>query len=161
MELYSIFEYKSFNGCGPTFFLMIATGHKGSNVREVPAQLFVDTLAKHLEKSGLIKVPEWADLVKTASFKEMPPNHNNWYFVRAAAIARQVYLHPHTSVESLRNRYGHKVDYGHCPSHHGKCSGKIIRTCLTQLEKIGWIQKTEDGCNLVVRKIQLNLLIKV
>ena len=122
---------------------MIATGHKGSNVREVPAQQFVEVLAKHLEKN--IKVPEWADLVKTGSFKEMPPSLNNWYYIRAASIARQVYLNPGTSVESLRNRYGQKVDYGHAPSHHGKCSGKIIRSCLADLEKLGWVKKEENG----------------
>ena len=153
---HSKIECKSFNGCGPTFFDMIGTGHKGSNVREVPAQLFVETLAKHLEKTGLIKAPEWSDLVKTASFKEMPPNNNNWFYIRAASIARQVYLNPHTSVESLRNRYGGKVDYGHCPSHHGKCSGKVIRSCLAQLKKIEWIQETDEGC-VITKKGQKQL----
>ena len=123
---------------------MLSTGHKGSNVREVPPQLFIDTLAKHFETTRLFSIPEWTDLIKTGSLKQMPPNFTNWYYTRTASIVRQVYLHPGTSVESLRNYYGKNVDSGFTPNHHGKASGKVIRSCLQDLEKIGWIKQSED-----------------
>lgn len=124
---------------------MIATGHKGTNVREVPAQCFVEALAKHFEQGHIFKVPEWTDLVKTGSNKQMPPMKSNWYFIRVASIARQVYLHPGASVESLRNRYGQNTNNGSAPFHHGKASGKIIRSALHTLVEIGWATKTEEG----------------
>lgn len=30
-----------------------------------------------------MELPEWADIVKTARFKELAPNDPDWYFVRA------------------------------------------------------------------------------
>lgn len=139
-------ECINFNGCGWITLQMIATGHKGANVREVPAQSFVDALAKHFEKANLLSTPEWADLVKTGSSKQMPPMNSNWFFVRSASIARQVYLHPGASVQALKNRYGENTNNGSAPFHHGKASGKIIRACLHQLEKIDWVKTTDDGC---------------
>ena len=34
-------------------------------------------------RSAKIEVPEWADLVKTGTFKELCPQDPDWYFVRA------------------------------------------------------------------------------
>ena len=32
-----------------------------------------------------IKLPQWVDIVKTASFKELAPYDPDWYYVRAGA----------------------------------------------------------------------------
>jgi ribosomal protein S19E (S16A) len=37
-------------------------------------------------------VPEWADLVKLGINKELAPIDPDWYFVRAASIARRLYI---------------------------------------------------------------------
>jgi|APGre2960657444_1045066.scaffolds.fasta_scaffold03393_5 hypothetical protein len=39
-----------------------------------------------------MEVPTWADVVKTASYKELAPYDPDWFFVRAASMARKVYL---------------------------------------------------------------------
>jgi len=39
-----------------------------------------------------MEVPNWADVVKTASYKELAPYDPDWFFVRAASMARKVYL---------------------------------------------------------------------
>lgn len=122
-----------------------ATGHKGGNVREVPADEFVATLAKHLETKRSITVPKWADLIKTGCQKEMVPTFQNWWFIRAAAIARQVYLHPETTVTQLRNHFGTNKDAGSCPHHFCKSGGKIIRVILRQLQEIGWLTAPDQG----------------
>lgn len=33
--------------------------------------------------SSQIEVPTWADLVKTATFKELAPYESDWYYIRA------------------------------------------------------------------------------
>ena len=123
--------------------IALKTGHKGASVREIAAQVYVDALAQHFENNHVIKAPEWADLVKGGCFNEMPPAALNWWYVRAAAIARQVYLHPGTSVTSLRHRFGAGQRNGTCPNHHRESGKKIIRTCLSQLEQIGWVKAIE------------------
>lgn len=30
-----------------------------------------------------IHLPTWVDIVKTGAFKQLPPNDEDWYFVRA------------------------------------------------------------------------------
>jgi small subunit ribosomal protein S19e len=125
--------------------IVISTGHKGTFVREVPPDAFVKKLSSFLETSQIVPAPKWADLVKTASFHQMPPNFTNWWYARAASIARQVYLHPHTSVGDLRNRYGGKQHNGSAPCHFAKASGKILRSILQQLEAIDWIKKEGQG----------------
>jgi small subunit ribosomal protein S19e len=74
-----------------------------------------------------------------------------------ASIARQVYLHPGTSVAELRNRYGSKKHYGSAPCHFCKCSGKVVRTILTQLEGIGWIKKDKTDGRIISAKGQKQL----
>jgi len=39
-----------------------------------------------------IEVPSWVDIVKTGPYKDLAPYDPDWYYVRAAAIARQVYI---------------------------------------------------------------------
>lgn len=134
-----------------------ATGNKGVNVREVSAEVFVDKLAHHLENNKLITAPKWADLVKSGCLAQMPPNYQNWWYIRAASIARQVYLHPGTSVEALRNRYGGDQNNGVAPKHHRKSGGKIIRTILQQLEKMGWVEKNDENGRRITKKGQKQL----
>ena len=140
-------------------FLMIdlKTGHKGFQVREIPAQNYVEALARHFEETRQIAAPEWAGLVKTGCFNEMPPAATNWWYLRAAAIARQVYLHPGTSVTALRHRFGAGQRNGTCPNHHRESGKKIIRTVLAQLEKLGWVKVVEGEGRVLTPKGQKQL----
>jgi len=49
-------------------------------------------LAHELRARCQMEVPNWADVVKTASYKELAPYDPDWFFVRAASMARKVYL---------------------------------------------------------------------
>ena len=130
------------------------TGHKGFSVKEVAADVFVNALAKHFEESHIIEAPEWADLVKTGCLFQMPPTQANWWYVRAAAIARQVYLNNGVSVGSLRFHYGGN-QHVHChPDHHRECSGKVIRVILQQLEKANFVKIVEGKGRVIAPKGQ-------
>lgn len=52
-------------------------------VKDVNAHDFIRAYAAHLKRSGKLRVPSWADHVKTATFKELAPADNDWFYVRA------------------------------------------------------------------------------
>ena len=133
---------------GPFSMIGGKTGHKGFYVREIPAQQYVLALAKQFEESQTIKAPEWADLVKTSYLKQMPPSNANWWYVRAASIARQIYMNHTVSVSGLSFRYGGNENPGSSPKHHQVGSRKIVRTILQQLEKAQLVKTTEKGREL-------------
>ena len=64
----------------------------GVTVKDVASHDFVIAYAAHLKRIGKIEVPKWADLVKTGTTRELAPYDPDWYYIRAAAIARRVYL---------------------------------------------------------------------
>ena len=134
-----------------------ATRSKGVNVRDVAANIFIETLSKFFETNHLCEAPKWADLVKTGHLKQMPPCFINWWYTRAAAVARTVYLHPGTSVQYLRNKFGGNKNYGASPKHFTQASGKIVRTMLKQLEEIGYVKKDEKGGRVITPKGQKQL----
>ena len=47
-------------------------------VKDVDQQEFVVAFAEFLKKSVKIKVPAWADQVKTAVFKQLAPYDQDW-----------------------------------------------------------------------------------
>merc|ERR1719377_82738 len=66
-------------------------------------------------------------------------------YVRAAAIARRVYVSQGLGVGQLRKVYGGRVRKGHRKEHFGKCSGGHLRYILQQLEKIGILEKYDGA----------------
>ncbi len=58
----------------------------GITVRDVPAVLFIEALAKQLKSSGKIEQPAWHDLVKTSSARELPPQNPDWFYVRCGNL---------------------------------------------------------------------------
>ena len=111
------------------------------SVKDVPADDFVNALAAHLKSSGKIQLPKWNDIVKTGKNRELPPTNPDWFYVRAASLARRVYLAPNRGVGTLSVVYGgHKrngVRRGHA---YRSCTG-ILRNALQQLEKANIITK--------------------
>ena len=52
-------------------------------MKDVASADFVIAYAAHLKRIGKIEVPKWADLVKTATYKELAPYDPDWYYIRA------------------------------------------------------------------------------
>merc|ERR1712110_745906 len=105
----------------------MAEERRGVNVRDVAAADFVIAYAAHLKRIGKIEVPKWADLVKTATHKELAPYDPDWYYIRAAAIARRVYLRAGTGVGAFKKIFGDRVHRGTRPERFGTASGSIAR----------------------------------
>jgi len=113
-------------------------------VYEIPADLYNKKLAEALKNIAEFQIPEWAFFVKSGGSKERPPAEADFWFVRAASILRQLYIHGVVGVGRLRTRYGGKKNRGMKPEEFRKASGKIIRVILQQAEKAGLVEKIKD-----------------
>ncbi|KAK3076952.1 40S ribosomal protein S19, partial [Coniosporium uncinatum] len=83
----------------------------------------------------------WIDTVKTGHHKELPPQDQDWFYTRAAAVARHVYLRKTVGVGRLRKVHGSTKNRGARPSHHVDASGSVDRKILQALEKIGVLEQ--------------------
>ena len=92
-----------------------------------------------------MKVPEFVEIVKTSKAKEIGPVDPDWFYVRAAAVARHVYLRPNTGVGALRRVYGGAKNNGTRPSHFVKGSASVARKVLQSLEGLKMVTKDENG----------------
>ncbi len=92
-----------------------------------------------------IKAPEWSNYVKTGAHAMRPPEDNDWWYVRAASILRKVRTRGPIGVGNLRTWYGGRKNRGVKPEKHVDAGGKVIRTCLQQLEQAGYIKKEAVG----------------
>ena len=72
--------------------LRYINSHKGVTVKDVSADEFIKSFASFLKKSGKFKVPEWASYVKTGCNKVLAPYDPDWLYIRAAAVARILYM---------------------------------------------------------------------
>jgi len=97
-------------------------------------------LTSRLNITGKLEVPAWVDIVKTASFKELAPYDPDWFYVRAAAVARHIYLRKSVGVGALRKLHGGRKNRGTRPGRHFEGSGSVERKVLQALEKIGVLE---------------------
>lgn len=64
--------------------------------------------------------------------------------MRAAAVARHVYLRKTVGVGRLRKVHGGTKNRGAAPSHHVDASASVDRKVMQALEKIGVLQKNDE-----------------
>jgi len=92
--------------------------------------------------------------VKTGPAKQMCPLDSDWYYIRAASVARKMYLHGGSGVGvgALRTYYGGNKHCGPRPNHFRKSSGAVIKHVVKQLESVGVIDKHPDGGRRITRE---------
>lgn len=121
-----------------------------TTVYDVPAQQLIDRIASELEDEDAIQAPEWAPFARTGAHKERPPEQQEWWSTRAAAVLRKVYLEGPIGTERLSSLYGGKRRDGSSPHHAVKGSRNIIRTVLQQLEEAGFLDQSEEQAGRAV-----------
>ncbi|KMZ70147.1 40S ribosomal protein S19-3 [Zostera marina] len=114
-------------------------------VKDVSPHEFVKAYAAHLKRSGKIELPHWADIVKTAKFKELAPYDPDWYYIRAASMARKIYLRHGIGVGAFQKIYGGRQRNGSRPPHFCKSSGSIARHILQQLQEMNIVEFDTKG----------------
>uniref|UniRef100_A0A7E4VYX5 40S ribosomal protein S19 n=1 Tax=Panagrellus redivivus TaxID=6233 RepID=A0A7E4VYX5_PANRE len=118
---------------------------KPTSVKDVDQVEIVNRIAAFLKKSGKVTVPQWADVVKLGSNKELAPMDPDWYYYRTASLARRLYIRFPAGVGKLREIYGHNKRRGVRPNHFSKAAGSPIRKALQTLETLKWVEKHPDG----------------
>jgi small subunit ribosomal protein S19e len=114
-------------------------------VKDVDQQLFVVGFADFLKKSGKMQVPEWADLIKLSRFNEQGPHNPDWFFVRAASVARHLYIRAPAGVGAFTKIYGARKRNGSAPSHFMRSSQSVSRRVLQSLEEMALVEKDANG----------------
>lgn len=118
---------------------------KGLSVKDVSQHEFVRSFSAFLKKSGKLKVPEWADVVKLGGFNELAPCDHDWFYTRSASISRHLYIRSPTGVGALTKIYSGKKRTGSQPSHYCRGSGSVARKALQALEQSGYVRKSANG----------------
>jgi small subunit ribosomal protein S19e len=118
---------------------------RGICVRDVSATDFIKAYAEHLKNSDKFDLPVWTDTIKTGVFKELAPYGDDWYYIRAASIARKVYLRPGIGIGQLQKWYGGSYRNGTKSEHFRKASAGVIRSVLIQLQEMRVVEPVEKG----------------
>ena len=114
-------------------------------VKDVDQQKFTLALSAFLKKSGKVKLPEWVDVVKTRSSKELAPYDQDWYYTRVASLVRHIYIRSPVGVNTVCKIYGGRANNGCLPSHWCPGSGSIARKALQTLEQLKMVEKDPNG----------------
>jgi len=120
---------------------------------DVPASKFIEKLAMYLKDNiDEVQPPLWANMSKTGSHVEKPPQNPAWWYVRSASILRKVYVHGPIGLEKLRAAYGGRKDFGTKSEHAVKAAGNNLRKILQQLEAAGLVQKSNSKGRIITPK---------
>jgi small subunit ribosomal protein S19e len=112
---------------------------------DVPANKLIELTATKLKSDERFIPPEWASWVKTGMHREHPPQNDDWWYVRCAALLRRIAMDGPVGTERLRSVYGGKTDNSSKPERFVKGSGSIIRKAMQQLENAGFVKTTPKG----------------
>ncbi|MFB6090222.1 MAG: 30S ribosomal protein S19e, partial [Halobellus sp.] len=109
---------------------------------DVPADALIEDVADRL--ADRIEEPEWIDYAKTGQTKELPPQQDDFWYVRAASLLRKVAMEGPVGVDRLSTEYGGRKRgtnrYRVSGNSSDTGSKKIIRTALQQLEEEGLVE---------------------
>lgn len=121
-----------------------------ANVQQVDSGRLVEAAAAKLQEQQL-PMPVYVTLVKTGPSRERPPEQANFWYMRSAAVLRQVYLHGPIGVSRLRTRYGSRKMHSVTRHHQKRAGGSVITDALNALEKAGYVKKGKTGREITPR----------
>jgi small subunit ribosomal protein S19e len=111
---------------------------------DVEANRLIENAAKRLKEMKLSK-PAFVGLVKSGAHAERPPQSEDFWYVRCAAILRQMYVNDSVGINRLRRHFGGKKNMGVRPGRHMPAGGSTIRKAMQELEKAGLLIKQKSG----------------
>src|SRR3989344_1989471 len=114
-----------------------------TNIKEENTSRLIKNTSEKLKPE--LKIPEWANYIKTGPSKERPPQNQDWWYLRAASILVAVYNKGPIGTEKLK-----------------RGSGKIIRTILQDLERLNYLEIKKDSVHKgrIITKKGISLLSK-
>lgn len=118
---------------------------------DVSVSKIIDVMAEELKAMPEIIPPPWTPFVKTGVNKELPPENPDWWYIRAAAVLRKIYIRGPLGTRRLKSYYGGKKNRGSKAEKARSGSGSIIRKVLQQLEKARFVQTVPAGRQITAR----------
>jgi len=116
-----------------------------ATIYDVPADALLEEAAARLEDR--IEEPDWVQFTKAGEDRELPPEQDDFYHVRAASLLRKVADRGPIGVERLATAYGGKQRgsnrYTVAPGKHRAGSKKLVRKPLQQLEEEGLVETAQ------------------
>ncbi|MFP9190487.1 30S ribosomal protein S19e [Natrialbaceae archaeon A-CW1-1] len=113
---------------------------------DVPAEALIEALAENLADD--LEEPEWAAFTKNGVDRELPPEQENFWTIRAGSLLRKVADDGPVGVQRLATEYGGGKPgsnrYRVAPDKRSDGSRNVIRTILQQLEELDYVE-TADG----------------
>jgi small subunit ribosomal protein S19e len=110
-------------------------------IYDVPADALIEEVAARLEDR--IEEPAWVEFAKSGAGKELPPEQEDFWYVRSASLLRKVAQNEPIGIERLATEYGSKKRgsnrYSVRPGEHEGGSRKLIRASLQALEDDGLV----------------------
>ncbi len=110
---------------------------------DVPAEALIEAVAEELE----LEEPEWSQFAKAGVDRELPPEQDDFWSVRAASLLRKVADTGPVGVKRLATEYGGSKSgsnrYRVAPDRRADGSRNVIRTILQQLEEEGLVETAE------------------
>lgn len=114
---------------------------------DVPADELIEELSDRL--ADRLDQPDWAAYAKTGPSRELPPEREDFWTVRAASLLRKVAVDGPVGVERLATHYGSAKRgsnrYQVAPPKQADGSDNVIRTILQQLEEEGLVSQQGDA----------------
>ncbi len=114
---------------------------------DVPADALIEELADRL--ADRLEQPDWATYAKTGPSRELPPEREDFWAVRAASLLRKVAVDGPVGVERLATHYGSSKRgsnrYQVAPPKQADGSDNVIRTILQQLEAEDLVSQQGDA----------------
>ena len=116
-----------------------------AKTQDVNQQELIKRTALALKEEKKVEMPNWANFVRTGRSKDRPPENLDWWYMRASAILRKIYLFGPIGTEKLKTKFGSKKNRGYKPEKFFPASGKVIRTILQQLDRAGLTTYKKEG----------------
>jgi small subunit ribosomal protein S19e len=114
---------------------------------DAPANELIEALSERLAER--IEQPDWAAYAKTGASRELPPEREDYWTIRAASLLRKVGIDGPVGVERLATHYGSTKRgsnrYQVAPPKQTDGSDNINRTILQQLEEEGLLSQQGDA----------------
>ena len=120
---------------------------KGKTLRDIPSAKMIKETAQFFKEKNIIKPAKWGDMVKTSHANDIHPNDQDYWFSRAAAICRILYLtsSKNFGVGKLRVIFGMKKRRGAQPPKFFRSGGRIIRNIVAQLKAAHYVASYENS----------------
>ncbi|KAJ6829643.1 40S ribosomal protein S19-like [Iris pallida] len=118
-------------------------------VKDVCPHDFVKAYSAHLKRSRKMELPHWTDIVKTGRFKELAPYDPDWYYIRAASMAKKIYLRQGIGVGGFQKMYGGRKRNRSKPQHFCNSSGVVARNILQLLQAMNIIDVDPKGGRVI------------